>query len=183
MVGTVSGFAYAVGVAVTIALATAVGTQIISRLSDTASRRRDRYSALVRTLVAWTEFPYRVRRRVDDNPTTLAGLAAIGHELQERLAGDQAWVLAESRYVGKVYIEVRRAINKQVGPAITDAWNLPPVSRPSEMVLGTWGPNTAVTADLDRLEASVGRRFGWRRVGADAKIVNYQAAVGSSVTV
>lgn len=166
MVGTVSGFAYAVGIAVTIALATAVGTQIISRLSDAANRRRDRYSALVRTLVAWIEFPYRVRRRVDDNPTTLAGLAAIGHELQEQLAGDQAWVLAESRHVGKVYLEVRRAINKQVGPAIADAWNLPPVSRPSEMVLGTWGPNAAVTADLNHLEASVGRRFGWRRAGA-----------------
>jgi hypothetical protein len=116
---TVSGFSYAVGVAVTIALATAVGNQIISRLSDAADRRRDRYSDIVRTLVAWIEFPYRVRRRVDDEPVTLAGLAAIGHELQERLAGDQTWILAENHYVGRVYGEVRLAINKEVGPALS----------------------------------------------------------------
>ncbi len=160
---TVSGFSYAVGVAVTIALATAVGTQIISRLSDAADRRRDRYSIVVRTLVAWIEFPYRVRRRIDDEPATLAGLAAIGHKLQERLAGNQAWVLAENRYVGRVYVAVRLAINKEVGPAIAEAWSSPPISRPSDMVLAKWGPNLASAAHLERLEASIGQRFGWRR--------------------
>jgi hypothetical protein len=164
IIGNVSGFAYAVGVAVTIALATAVGSQIISRLSDAADRRRERYSVLVRTLVAWIEFPYRVRRRVDDDPVTLAGLAALGHDLQERLAGDQAWVLSENARVGKTYVEVRRAINEEVGPAISDAWKLPPVSKPSEMVLGIWGPNAASAAHLQRLEASIGQRFGWRRL-------------------
>ena len=166
IIGNVSDFSYAVGVAVTIALATAVGTQIISRLSDAADRRRERYSVLVRTMVAWIEFPYRVRRRVDDDPMTLAGLAALGHDLQERLAGDEAWVLSENPRVGKIYAEVRRAINKEVGPAISDAWRLPPVSKPSEMVLGIWGPNAASAAYIQRLEASIGQRFGWRRLRA-----------------
>lgn len=166
IIGNVSGFSYAVGVAVTIALATAVGTQIITRLSDAADRRRERYSVLVRTLVAWIEFPYRVRRRVDDDPVTLAGLAALGHDLQERLAGDEAWVLSENPRVGKTYAEVRRSINKEVGPAISDAWNLPPISKPSEMVLGIWGPNAASAAHLQRLEASIEQRFGWQRLRA-----------------
>lgn len=163
MIGTVSTFAYVVSVAVTISLITAVGTQVITRLSEAAASRRDRYAKLVATLVAWIEFPYRVRRRVDDEPATLASLVSIGHDLQERLAADQAWVFAENRHVGRVYLEIRRSINEVVGHAITEAWHSPPASLPVDMVLGNWGPNAATGTHLLRLEESIGKRFGWRR--------------------
>ena len=86
-----SEFIYTVGSSVSIALTTAAGTQFFARLRDAADRRRTRYAEIVQTLVAWVEFPYRIRRRVDDEPATLSALAALGHFLQEQLAGDQAW--------------------------------------------------------------------------------------------
>ena len=51
------------------------------------SLRRQRYLEAVQTLVAWTEIPYRVRRRAGNNPATLANR---GHNLPKRLAYHQA---------------------------------------------------------------------------------------------
>jgi hypothetical protein len=49
-------------VPVVVAVLTAIGTMLVTRAGDAASRRRDRYAEAVSTLVAWAEFPYRVRR-------------------------------------------------------------------------------------------------------------------------
>lgn len=165
-VATDSGFVYTVGTAVSIALVTAAGTQFFTRLRDAAERRLNRYVEVVQTLVAWVEFSYRIRRRVDDDPATLAALAALGHKLQEQLAGDQAWVLAESRRVGATYLEVRRAISAVVGPAASEAWSLPAASRPGDMVLGDWGPGKSAAVQIARLEECISHRFGWRRLRA-----------------
>lgn len=163
---TDSGFVYTVGAAVSIALVTAAGTQLFARLRDAAERRRNRYAGVVQTLVAWVEFPYRIRRRVDDEPVTLAALAALGHQLQEQLAGDQAWVVAENRHVGRTYLEVRSAIGAEVGPAASEAWALPAASKPTDMVLGNWGPGKLAAEQVARLEECIAHRFGWRRLRA-----------------
>lgn len=163
---TDSGFVYTVGAAVSIALVTAAGTQFFAHLRDAAERRRNRYVEVVQTLVTWVEFPYRIRRRVDDHQATLAVLAALGHQLQEQLAGDQAWVLTENRRVGATYLEVRRAISADVGPAASEAWSLPAASRPADMVLGDWGPGKSAALQIARLEECISHRFGWRRLRA-----------------
>ncbi len=161
-----SEFIYTVGSSVSIALTTAAGTQFFARLRDAADRRRTRYAEIVQTLVAWVEFPYRIRRRVDDEPATLSALAALGHFLQEQLAGDQAWVLAENRRVGLAYLATRRSIGAAVGPAASAAWSLPPVSRPEEMILGNWGPGALASAEISKLEQEITHRFGWKRLQA-----------------
>jgi len=161
---TDSGFIYTVGAAVSIALLTAAGTQFFSRLRDAAEKRRSRYAEVVQTLVAWVEFPYRIRRRVDDELATLSALAALGHQLQEQLAGDQAWVMAENRRIGREYLGSRSVIDSYVGPSISDAWSLPAASKPIDMVLGNWGPSKFAAVEVARLEESITHRFGWRRV-------------------
>jgi len=49
-----------------------------------AENRRQGYAAAVEAVVAWAEYPFRIRRRTSDDPATLSDLANLGHELQER---------------------------------------------------------------------------------------------------
>jgi hypothetical protein len=143
-------------------LATIIGA-IMTNLRSNAEARRDRYAQAVRYLVAWAEYPYRIRRRVDDEPATLAALAELGHHLQEQLAESRAWIAAESRAVGEVYTECIRAAKATIGPACSAAWKSAPVDGPAGMVLGdlkTGAPEDMIV----RLQGAISYRFGIKRL-------------------
>jgi len=42
-----------------------------TQLSKAVDRRRDRLALVMANLIAWIEFPYRIRRRTSDKPETL----------------------------------------------------------------------------------------------------------------
>jgi len=172
----------AVIIPVIVAALTAAAATLIARTADAANRRRDRYAHAVETLVAWSEFPYRVRRRTDDDPTTLASLAGLGHDLQQRLACHQAWMVTESDHVAKAYENARRALNLIVGPATSEAWNQPPVSIAAGMVLDGWGPGPACGSAIAQFQAEVPFRFGLRRL-APWRRPNLAASVPVGTTV
>lgn len=153
-------------VPVVVAVLTSIGTLIITRAGEAANRRRDRYAEAVSTLVAWAEFPYRVRRRTDDEPATLSGLASLGHDLQERLACHQAWIATEHPAVAQAYADARATINAAVGPAVTEAWNSQPVTTATGMNLNGWGPGAVSVSAIGAVQARIADRFGWRRVRA-----------------
>jgi hypothetical protein len=90
-----------------------------------AAARRDRYAQVVRTLVAWAEYPYRIRRRTDDGSQTLGALAERGHTLQEQMAESRAWVAGESRALSEVLDGCLADLAQLVGPACSDAWRQP----------------------------------------------------------
>lgn len=138
-------------------------TGTLGSVRAAATTRRDGYAQAVRTLIARVEFPYRIRRRVSDEPEVLAALAARGNDLQEQLAGWQTWVNAESPLVGRIYNEVLRGIDKAVKPASSDAWIQPPIATAHEMNLGGGGPGDQ-SSHIARLERAIACRFGWRRI-------------------
>ena len=152
----------AVGVP-TAAVLGAIVTMVIARINEATNRRRDRYAAAVQTLVAWTEFPYRVRRRTDDSPATLTALANRGHDLQERLALHQAWIATEHPDLAHTYAETRATLNGLVGPLISDAWDNSPVTRASDMKLRGWGPGDGCGDAIVNLQHEIQNRFGVRR--------------------
>jgi hypothetical protein len=138
-------------------------TTILGNARAAVAARRDRYAQVVRTLFAWVEYPYRIRRRTDDNPATLAALDNTGHDLQERLAESRAWVTGESRVVAQVLDECLAERSAVVGPACVQAWRQPPITSPEGMVLGDFGPRG--TAEIiTRLEHAIAFRFGIRRL-------------------
>jgi hypothetical protein len=161
--GTILG---SVVIPVIVAALTAAAALLITRAGDAANRRRDRYAQAMQTLVAWVEFPYRVRRRVDDAPETLSQLAGIGHDLQETLACHQAWIATEHPGVARAYAETRRTLAAIVGQAVTDAWNAQPIARAADMNLGPWGPAATAAQPLADLQGQIESRFGLRRVGS-----------------
>ena len=156
--------AVVVGLPVLVGLLTAVATLAVSRAAEIANRRRVRYAEAVQALVAWIEFPYRVRRRTSDEPTVLADLARHGHDLQERLAFQQAWIGTESRRVAHAYVIARTAIDHVVGPALADAWSCSPATKATDMVLGSWGPGSSSRDVIAALQVQISTRFGLKRI-------------------
>lgn len=150
-------------VPVVVAALTSAAALMISRSGEAANRRRDQYAQAVQTLVAWIEFPYRVRRRTDDSPTTLGSLAELGHDIQERLACHQAWIATEHPPVAARYNETRQTIGPVIGAAITEAWNTPPTDTAAQMNLGEWGPGFTCTPAIARFQREIEQRFGLRR--------------------
>jgi hypothetical protein len=144
-------------------IASAAISFALSRWSDTSTRRREGYSSATEELVAWAEYPYRIRRRTTDDPAELARLANLGHDLQEALRYRQTWVTAEDVWLARVFQEVRDDLAVALRPACADAWKSAPISRASEMNLNGWGP-VGANRHLERFERAVRFRFGWRRL-------------------
>jgi hypothetical protein len=167
--GTVTPFTEKVTVPVLIGLLglagvviTAAVSAISGRWAQATNRRRDAYAAAVKTMVAWAEYPYRIRRRTSDTPDELARLVGIGHDLQEQLRCHQTWITTESRWVAGIYREAMTAIAARVGPACNDAWASPPITTSADMNLGNWGPS-GLLPNIMRLQTAIACRFGWRR--------------------
>lgn len=145
------------GIVVALVLAI-VGHAITSHLDRAAAirdERRVRYAEAVSTLVAWAEFPYRVRRRTSNTPETLADLASIGHDLQEKLARHESWIAADDPTVAIAYLVARGKLGSAVAEALETAWRSSPIGDAAEMVLGRWGPGPTVQETLDPLQQAI----------------------------
>lgn len=145
-----------------IALAGALGGVLLGQWAEERERRRAGYAEAVRVLIAWHEYPYRIRRRVDDEPPTLAALAEIGHALQEQLRYQQTWVSAENASVGRLYRQIAAEVTATCRPACTEAWTCAPASAPADMNLNGWGP-PGIDNRVTTLQNAISDRFGWRR--------------------
>ena len=170
--GDVTEFTEHVGVPLLvalIALAATVGgaavTFALGRLAETREKRRDGYASATRELVAWAEYPYRIRRRPDDTPDVRSALANVGHTHQECLRYRETWIRTENRWVANIFEGVRRDLGATLGASCNDAWNTRPIADAKGMVLGGWGPQ-GVDDQISRFERAVAFRFGWRRLPA-----------------
>ncbi|MBL8930202.1 MAG: hypothetical protein JNL54_08780 [Kineosporiaceae bacterium] len=154
---------YLLGSGIVSAVVTAVlGSFTTASKAATEARRRGYVEAL-EAILAWSEFPYRVRRRASDDPERLEALAALGHQVQERRTGALAWVAADNREMYEVFRLNLEALDAVTGPSIADAWQQSPVTAASGMVLNGWGPGRMAGEVLRRLNCAVTYRFGWRR--------------------
>ena len=102
-------------------------------------RRRDQYAEAVAAVVAWIEYPFRIRRRTSGAPTTLTELANIGHDLQERLARNEAWLATYDKDAKAGYTELVGEVKKRTRPLIQKAWAATPTTSGTSMNLNGWG--------------------------------------------
>jgi hypothetical protein len=138
-------------------------SSVLGNARANATARRERYAQVVRSLVAWAEYPYRIRRRTADDPATLTALADRGHTLQEQLAESRGWVAAESRTMSEIFDRCLGDLTALVGPACAAAWREPPVITSEGMNLGDFGPR-GVQHIVARMEYAIIYRFGVRRL-------------------
>jgi hypothetical protein len=138
-------------------------TSVLGNLRAAATARREGYASAIRSLIARGEYPYRVRRRVSDDPDVLAALVSRGHDLQEQLAACRIWVISEHRALGDLFDKALADIDATAKPATADAWNQAPITTAGGMNLNGWGPGDQ-WPHLTSLECAISYRFGWRRL-------------------
>lgn len=150
-------------------------TKLMDRSGTKAEAIRVGYAEATRAMNAWGQFPFRIRRRTDDEPETLRKLEALGAEIQERLAYASGWVAAESPAMGELFTELVTALRAEVAVHNREAWAAAAVARPSDMNLA--GPPTRGDVDdewagkipaewvvVQLFSTAVRYRSGWRRV-------------------
>ncbi|GAA2005096.1 hypothetical protein [Nocardioides kribbensis] len=138
-------------------------TSVLGNLRAAATARREGYANAVRSLISRGEYPYRVRRRVSDDPAVLTALVERGHDLQEQLAACRTWVASEHGDLGDMFEQALAAVDATVKQATGDAWNQPPITAASGMNLNGWGPGDQ-WPHVAKLERAITYRFGWRRL-------------------
>lgn len=138
-------------------------TAVAKNLRDNAVVRRDKYAAAVGHLAAWTEYPYRIRRRTCDDPETLTRLADLGHQLQIDSACHRGWIAGESQAVGDLYDTWLEHVQAAAAAPASRAWQEGPVTNAAGMVLNGFGPPSAAPAVV-AVEAALAYRFGFRRL-------------------
>jgi len=152
-----------------------LGTMVGKLLDRTGARTelvRAGYADAVKALNAWSQFPLRVYRRVDDSAETLLRLEAMGAELKEKLAYSTGWVSGESAELGKVYNALVEQLRAEVAVHARLAWASPPASVAAAMNIGELpptgaGPSGATPAEwwiVQQFSMLIQYRIGWRRL-------------------
>lgn len=152
-------------VTVAVGVAGAAATLLVAlggAIGKDRSRRRKNHAAAVRTLLAWHELPYQIRRRLNDDGEEIARLRDLGHALQQDLAYYEALLTSENAHLGRAYTDAKAAIKEATRDDIAEAWQSPPANGPDGQVLDGWGPGAPADA-LHALLDELPWRFGWRR--------------------
>jgi hypothetical protein len=152
-------------VTVAVGVAGAAATLLVAlggAIGKDRSRRRETHAAAVRTLLAWHEMPYQIRRRLNDEDEEISRLRDLGHALQQDLAYYEALLTSENAHLGRAYIDAKAAIKGATCDVIAEAWRAPPADGPDGQVLNGWGPGAPADA-LQTLLDELPWRFGWRR--------------------
>jgi hypothetical protein len=152
-------------------------TAVMTNLRASAETRRQHYATAVELLAARIEFPYRIRRRTDNNRETLAKLAEMGHDLQQRLAQSRAWVTAENAVVGRVFDACVAALDAPFKAACHEAWESEPVTEPAQMNLNGFGMGEQADV-VTSMQCALVYRFGWRRAIPSTKLSSVLTSKG-----
>lgn len=156
---------YLVPAGVVLAAAIAAFATVLLHWSNQREVRRDRKRELcgkaIADALAWLELPYRIRRRVDDEPDTLQDLVDRMHQLQESLLFYRGWLQVELPEAHEEFVSVVSAVKAAAASAIQQAWESRPSSEAKDMNIGELQiDRTAVEGHLTRLTEIVRERFG-----------------------
>ncbi len=92
--------------------------------------RRARFAESAEALSGLADLPFRAARRLDNNPATLAGLAAQAMSLRDRIRRSADWMSDRHPTLADLYSRSIEVVEGHVSPGLEEAW------KPSE----DWGP-------------------------------------------
>jgi hypothetical protein len=110
--------------------------QAAFRIWDARDRRRDEYSRAFATAMEWTEFPYRIARRLSNDAEAVAPIVAAMHQAQERIRFHENWLRTVSDDIETAYSSLVGAVKRESAPHIHTAWKRDPARVPEGMILG-----------------------------------------------
>ena len=125
-------WAAAIGTAITVG--TLIANMTSSLRQARINRRRQAFSDAYRAIVAYSEYPYVLRRRNPEAPADeRRRISAELQKIQEDLAFHSAWVQTESRHVASAYKQLVAATRKVAGTLLHDAWLRPGIGADQDM--------------------------------------------------
>ena len=128
---------------------------------ERVNRHRDVFSKAFASVVAYSEFPYVVRRRRSSNPEDeRIRISTELRKVQEDISYYSAWLSTESRFVSEAYDALVLKLREVAGGAIRDAWCESAIDNDSEMNmpdLGLGGLEPVKQAYLEE----VGYHLSW----------------------
>lgn len=136
---------------------------LLQQRAAALERKRKTAAEAIADALVWLELPYRIRRRLDDQPGTIAALSERIHDLQERLAFHDNWLRIELPRAHARYVALVHAVKDASMKAIQGAWQAPPLSAPGEMNIGSLGL-ASVEQQVSEFAEEVRRRLSWWRV-------------------
>jgi hypothetical protein len=75
--------------------------QALIRMKEARDRRRDEYSRAFEAAMAWTEFPYRIARRLSNEADAVGPIVARMHDAQEQICFHENWLRSVSDDIAK----------------------------------------------------------------------------------
>jgi hypothetical protein len=118
--------------------ATAWATLRASNLDRSAARKHEQaeqFASALKVVMVWKELGYRVARRVDDKPETLAALTAQFNQAQQDLDWYCTWLEIEAPDAASAYRNLVEKVKTTAKPLIQKAWTSPAISQASDMNL------------------------------------------------
>ena len=106
------------------------------RLKEARDRRRDEYSRAFAAAMLWLEFPYRIARRLSNDPAEVNPIVLAMHEAQQQIEFHSNWLGSVSDEIANAYGRLVRAVKQETRMHIEEAGGANP--RPSQrgMILG-----------------------------------------------
>jgi hypothetical protein len=126
--------------AAAIAAAVAIVVFALRAAAAAQDRKREMCARALADALAWLELPYRIRRRKDDSPETLALLAGHAHSLQEKLLFHSAWLCIELPSTAPLYHTLLQSVRAIAQEPLKEAWCSPAIAHPEQMNLGSLVP-------------------------------------------
>ena len=124
-------------------------------------RKRETCGKAIADALAWMELPYRIRRRLDNDPETLRAMANRIHTTQESLLFYQSWLRVELPEAYDHYAQLVSALKATTRTAMQDAWETEPSAAAADMNIGELTiDRTLVDEALSRLTATIRQHFG-----------------------
>jgi hypothetical protein len=119
-------------------LGTAISTLRSARQDRLAQRQGEhaqQFAQALSAVMVWKELGYRVLRRTDDRPETLADVAKQFHQAQQDLDWHCTWLRIEAPEVATTYEHLVQQVKSLAAPLIRQAWKNPPIQRSEDMNL------------------------------------------------
>ena len=134
--------------------------QAAIRVKEARDRRRDEYSQAFAAAMRWTEFPYRIARRLSNQPGVCSPIIMAFHETQEEICFHENWLRSVSDDIADAYSSLVRAVKDRSRQHIESAWKQPPAQIPEGMILGDAFP-VVVTAEVASFTRQIRRNLSW----------------------
>jgi hypothetical protein len=162
--GVAAGPAWGIAAAVITATFGLLG-HLLVRARQAQDRRRDEYSRAFAAAMQWREFPYRVARRLSNEPGEVTPIVQAFHDAQVDIEFHRTWLRSASPELADAYGSLVDNVKAAARPHIEAAWRRPPAKVPEGMILGAeyeMDISTAESAFLDSVKRDLRLRTTFR---------------------